>query len=406
MLRSPLTPIFLTVLVDVLAMTLVLPLLPYYAQHFGASPLVVTILAASFAACQLISGPILGRISDSAGRRPTLLVSQMGTFVGFLLLGSANSLWMLFAGRIIDGLTAGNLSIAQAYISDVTEPENRTKAFALIGIAFGAGFLLGPAASGFLAHRFGYEAPAFGAAGLSLASILVTWRLLREPVRRQNEAKEGEITPGEGVDQAAAKEQKPRGRVAQIAWFFGQPSSRLWLLQFLSFSLAFAMLIGGLALFLERRLDFHVEQTGYVFAFSGLVGGLLQGGMGRIVKRVGEERLVALGLLSMAAGYGLLAFTFGVPMLLASIFLGSIGGAVVRPSVTTLITKSVGRGEQGAVLGVSQSITSSSQIVGPLIAGWLIQHGELSAFALTASSFALLGALRLLVRPRAAPNAA
>ena len=406
MLRSPLTPIFLTVLVDVLAMTLVLPLLPYYAQHFGASPLVVTILAASFAACQLISGPILGRISDSAGRRPTLLVSQMGTFVGFLLLGSANSLWMLFAGRIIDGLTAGNLSIAQAYISDVTEPENRTKAFALIGIAFGAGFLLGPAASGFLAHRFGYEAPAFGAAGLSLASILVTWRLLREPVRRQNEAKEGEITPGEGVDQAAAKEQKPRGRVAQIAWFFGQPSSRLWLLQFLSFSLAFAMLIGGLALFLERRLDFHVEQTGYVFAFSGLVGGLLQGGMGRIVKRVGEERLVALGLLSMAAGYGLLAFTFGVPMLLASIFLGSIGGAVVRRSVTTLITKSVGRGEQGAVLGVSQSITSSSQIVGPLIAGWLIQHGELSAFALTASSFALLGALRLLVRPRAATRAA
>jgi MFS family permease len=406
MLRSPLTPIFLTVLVDVLAMTLVLPLLPYYAQHFGASPLVVTILAASFAACQLISGPILGRISDSAGRRPTLLVSQMGTFVGFLLLGSANSLWMLFAGRIIDGLTAGNLSIAQAYISDVTEPENRTKAFALIGIAFGAGFLLGPAASGFLAHRFGYEAPAFGAAGLSLASILVTWRLLREPVRRQNEPKEGEITPGEGVDQAAANEQKPRGRVAQIAWFFGQPSSRLWLLQFLSFSLAFATLIGGLALFLERRLDFHVEQTGYVFAFSGLVGGLLQGGMGRIVKRVGEERLVAVGLLSMAAGYGLLAFTFGVPTLLASIFLGSIGGAVVRPSVTTLITKSVGRGEQGAVLGVSQSITSSSQIVGPLIAGWLIQHGELSAFALTASSFALLGALRLLVRPRAAPKAA
>lgn len=155
MLRSPLTPIFLTVLVDVLAMTLVLPLLPFYAQHFGASPLVVTVLTASFAACQLISGPILGRISDSAGRRPTLLVSQMGTFIGFLILGGANSLWMLFAGRIIDGLTAGNLSIAQAYISDVTEPENRTKAFALIGIAFGAGFLLGPAASGFLAHRFG-----------------------------------------------------------------------------------------------------------------------------------------------------------------------------------------------------------------------------------------------------------
>jgi MFS family permease len=398
MLRSPLTPIFLTVLVDVLAMTLVLPLLPYYAQHFGASPLVVTVLAACFAACQLVSGPVLGRISDSAGRKPTLLVSQMGTFVGFLLIGSANSLWMLFAGRIIDGLTAGNLSIAQAYISDVTEPENRTKAFAIIGIAFGLGFLLGPAASGFLAYRYGYAAPAFGAAGLSLTSILVTWRLLREPSRQAREQKEGEIAPLTG---------ERRGRVAQIAWFFGHPGTRLWLLEFLSFSLAFAMLIGGLALFLERRLEFHVEQTGYVFAFSGLVGGMLQGGMGKIVKRVGEERLVMLGLLFMAAGYALLALTFSVPTLLVSVFLGAIGGAVVRPSVTTLITKSVGRDEQGAVLGVSQSITSSSQIVGPLVAGWLIQHGRLSAYAIVAGGFALLGALRLLLgRPGAAPKAA
>jgi MFS family permease len=396
MLRSPLTPIFLTVLVDVLAMTLVLPLLPYYAQHFGASPLIVTVLTASFAACQLVSGPILGRISDSAGRKPTLLVSQMGTLLGFLLLGGANSLWMLFAGRIIDGLTAGNLSIAQAYISDVTEPENRTKAFALIGIAFGAGFLIGPAASGFLAHRFGYSVPAYGAAGLSLLSILVTWRLLREPSRRANDRNQGESAlEGEGAR---------RGRLAQIGWFFGQPSSRLWLLEFLAFSLAFAMLIGGLGLFLERRLGFHVEQTGYVFAFSGLVGGMLQGGMGRIVKRTGEERLVLMGLVSMAAGYALLAFTFGLPSLLASIFLGAIGGAVVRPSVTTLITKSVGRGEQGAVLGVSQSITSSSQIVGPLLAGWLIQHNQLSAYALTAGAFALIGALRLVGRSGGAPK--
>jgi MFS family permease len=391
MLRSPLTPIFLTVLVDVLAMTLVLPLLPYYAQHFGASPLVVTVLAASFAACQLVSGPVLGRISDSAGRKPTLLVSQMGTFVGFLLIGSANSLWMLFAGRVIDGLTAGNLSIAQAYISDVTEPENRTKAFAIIGIAFGAGFLIGPAASGFLAHRYGYAAPAFGAAGLSLISILVTWGLLREPSRQASEK----------------KNEERRGRVAQIGWFFGHPGTRLWLLEFLAFSLAFAMLIGGLALFLERRLEFHVEQTGYVFAFSGLVGGMLQGGMGKIVKRVGEERLVMLGLLLMAAGYALLALTFSVATLLVSVFLGAIGAAVVRPSVTTLITKSVGRDEQGAVLGVSQSLTSSSQIVGPLVAGWLIQHGKLSAYAVVAGGFALLGALRLLLgRPGAAQKTA
>jgi MFS family permease len=311
---------------------------------------------------------------------------------------------MLFVGRIIDGLTAGNLSIAQAYISDVTEPENRTKAFALIGIAFGAGFLLGPALSGILAHRYGYAAPVFGSAGLSLLSILVTWRLLREPSRRAIELKEGGSAAPDPQPERAGE---PRGRFAQIGWFFGQPASRLWLLEFLSFSLAFATLIGGLALFLERRFDFHVEQTGYVFAFSGVVGGSLQGGMGRIVKRVGEERLVLMGLLFMAAGYAVLAVAFSVPALLVSVFLGAIGGAVVRPCVTTLITKSVGRTEQGAVLGVSQSITSSSQIVGPLIAGWLIQHGRLTAYAIAAGSFALLGALRLILgRPGAAPKAA
>lgn len=402
MLRSPLTPIFLTVLVDVLAMTMVLPLLPYYAQHFGASPFVVTVLAASFAACQLISGPILGRISDSAGRKPTLLVSQMGTCLGFLLIGSAHSLEMLFAGRIVDGLTAGNLSIAQAYISDVTEPENRTKAFALIGIAFGAGFLIGPAASGVLAHRFGYEVPAFGAAGLSMLSIIVTWRLLREPARPQATSERGEA----GAAGGAAEKPAPQGRIAQVGRFLSQPSSRLWLVEFLAFSLSFAMLIGGLGLFLERRLDYHVEQAGYVFAFSGLVGGLLQGGMGRIVKRTGEEKLVLFGLLFMGVGYTLLAVTFGLPMLLVAVFLGAIGAAIVRPSVTTLITKSVGRGEQGAVLGVSQSITSSSQIVGPLIAGWLIDHGKLSAYAITAGAFAAVGALRLLGHSRSASKAA
>lgn len=178
MRRSPLLPIFLTVFVDVLGLTLVLPLLPFYAEHFGASELVVGVLAASYAVCQLVSGPILGRISDRVGRKPTLLASQTGTFFGFLVIGSASSLWMLFVGRIIDGLTAGNLTIAQAYISDVTRPEERTRAFGLIGIAFGSGFLLGPAITGELASRFGYGAPAYGAAALSLTSILLTATLL------------------------------------------------------------------------------------------------------------------------------------------------------------------------------------------------------------------------------------
>src|SRR5579863_767338 len=175
--RSPLLPIFLIVLVDVLGLTIILPLLPFYAEHFGASATVVGLLISSYACCQLIAGPILGRMSDHMGSRPLLLVSQLGTFIGFLILAYANALWLVFLSRIIDGATAGNLSLAQAYISDVTKPEERAKSFALIGIAFGMGFLLGPGLSGFLA-QYSYQYPIFAAAALSATSILSTYFLL------------------------------------------------------------------------------------------------------------------------------------------------------------------------------------------------------------------------------------
>ncbi|RYE83817.1 MAG: MFS transporter, partial [Myxococcales bacterium] len=169
-----LLPLYLTIFIDVLGFTLVIPLLAYYAERFGASPLQVGLLNASYAALQLFSGPILGAISDRVGRKKTLIFSQLGTFLGFAMLGGAQSLWMLFAGRMIAGATAGNLTIAQAYISDVTPPEKRTAAFGIIGIAFGMGFLVGPPASGLIAHRFGYAAPPLIAAGLSALSAVLT----------------------------------------------------------------------------------------------------------------------------------------------------------------------------------------------------------------------------------------
>ncbi len=163
-------------------MAIILPLLPFYSERMGASAFVVGLLVASYAACQLIAGPILGQISDRIGRKPVLIVSQVGTLIGFLILAKAQVLWVVFLSRIIDGATAGNLSLAQAYISDVTKPEERSKSFALIGIAFGIGFLIGPAISGFLS-TFGYSAPVYAAAALSFTSILCTWFLLpaREP---------------------------------------------------------------------------------------------------------------------------------------------------------------------------------------------------------------------------------
>jgi len=368
----PLLAIFLTVLVDVLALTLILPLLPFYARHFQASELQVGALFACFSACQLVSGPALGRLSDRIGRRPVLLMSQAGTLVGLLVLGAANSLWMLFLGRIIDGATAGNLSIAQAYITDVTRPEDRTKSYALIGIAFGFGFLVGPAASGLLAKAYGFHAPPLVAAGLSALSILLTAVMVKDPPKRARIS----------VDRTSAL-----GRLLRA------PAPRAHLLELFAYAFSFSQLTSGLGLFLAARLDYDVEHVGYIFAFSGLIGGLAQGGIGRVARRFGEAKLARFGFLAMAVGYASLAQAYNLPVLLLATAIGALGGAVTRPAVTTLLTTSVDPSAHGEALGVSQSLTSAAQVLGPLSAGLLLGAGHVRGWALLAGASALLGLL-------------
>lgn len=354
-----------------------IPLLPFYAEHFGASPLAVGSLQASFAVCQLVAGPILGRISDRVGRKQVLLVTQVGTFCGFLIIGNATALWMLFAGRIIDGLTAGNLSIAQAYISDVTKPEERTKSFALIGIAFGLGFLVGPAISGVLARNYGLAAPAFAAAGASFLSIMVTTFVLPK---------------------AAPKVDDTAPRRTFVWHFFEQKIPRARFLQFFCFVLSFSTLVTGLPLFLERQFNYDVAHVGYVYAFSGVIGLIVQGGLiGRLVKTLGERRLSLAGFASMAVGYAILGFTDNLPLLLVVMVIGGFGSAVTRPALTTLVTKAVGRHEQGAALGLTLSLSSIAQIAGPLMANSLIGARALTAYGLVAGSVAAVGAVMLMI---------
>ena len=404
MKRHPLLPIFLIVVVDVLGLTIVLPLLPFYAQRLGASATQVGLLISVFALCSLFSGPLLGRWSDRIGRKPLLLLSQVGTLTGFLILGGAKVLWVAFLGRMIDGLTAGNLSLAQAYIADVTEPKNRSRAFAIIGIAFGFGFLVGPAMSGFLS-KYGYHAPFLVAAGLSLTSIVATALLLP-----------GGSLPSQPAGAAAAAAPGPGGRrLSLLAWgeyaqYFRRPGLAPLLLQFFCFSFAFAAFTGGLALFCERRLVWHgkpfgPEQVGYVFAYAGLLGVILQGGfIGRLVRRFGETALVTSGSLSVTAGYVVLSATFGIPVLLVAGTLSSFGNGVLRPVLTSLITQQVQSNEQGVVLGLNQSLFSVAQILGPALAGFLIDQGQLSLWALTAALAAGLGLAinRTVPRPRSA----
>jgi MFS transporter, DHA1 family, tetracycline resistance protein len=384
--RHPLLPIFLIVVVDVLGLTIILPLLPFYAQTLGASATQVGLLISVYSLCSLFSGPLLGRLSDRVGRKPLLLLSQLGTLAGFLVLASAQVLWVAFLGRIIDGLTAGNLSLAQAYIADVTEPKNRSRSFAIIGIAFGFGFLVGPALSGFLS-KYGYHVPILMAAGLSLTSILATAFFL----------------PAGSPSKHAAAAPGPGGRrLSLLAWgeyvqYFRRPGLAPLLWQFFCFTFAFAGFTGGLALFCERRLLWHgkpfgPEQVGYVFAYAGLLGVILQGGfIGRLVRRFGETALVTSGFLTATLGYALLAATFGIPMLLLAGTVSSFGNGVLRPTLTSLITQQVDRTEQGVVLGLNQSLLSVAQILGPALAGWLIDHGQLSLWALVSGVAAALG---------------
>ncbi|MGI8745244.1 MAG: MFS transporter [Bryobacteraceae bacterium] len=382
--RSPLLPIFLIVSVDVLGLTIILPLLPFYAEKLGASPTVVGLLVSTYALCQLIAGPMLGRLSDTTGRRPLLLVSQAGTFIGFVILAYAGSLWVVFLSRIIDGLTAGNLSLAQAYISDVTKPEDRAKSFGIIGIAFGMGFLVGPGVSGFLS-QFSYQLPIFAAAGLSATSILATYFLL----------------PNSAPSQEDGKAQR---RLTLLDWrayleYFRRPGLGPLLWQFFAFTFAFSMFISGFALFAERRYTwngqpFGPKQVGYVYAFVGFLGIILQGGLiGRLVKRFGETRVTWAGFFSATVGFAMLAFTYSIPMLLVVSAIASIGTGALRPALTSLITQKASRSEQGAVLGLNQSLMSISSIVAPFLAGVLIDHRLLAAWALGAALVSAIGLL-------------
>lgn len=391
--RASLVPIFFVVLVDVLGLTMVIPLLAIYAEQFGASPLVATLLVSVFAACQLVSGPLLGRLSDRVGRRRVLLVSQLGTLIGFVLMARAEALWVLFVARAIDGATAGNLSVAQAYIADRTPPEKRARSFALIGVAFGIGFLVGPGITAQLSG-FGLAAPFWAAAGLSALSVVLTATLLERdrPQDRAATAERRILDPG------------------LFARYFRQRAVGPPLLQFFLLQLSLITFTSGFALFAERtfRWDgalFGPREIGWVFVYIGALGVFWQGGaVGRLVDRFGERAVAGSGLASLVGGFAVLGATDTLLGLGVSATLASYGSSVVRPSLTSLVSRAVPPDEQGTILGLTQSLTSLAAIGMPPVGGALLDAGLPGAWAWTAATAALAGALVGLAAPDAARN--
>jgi DHA1 family tetracycline resistance protein-like MFS transporter len=342
----PLLVIFLTIFVNLIGFGIIIPLLPFYAETFGASPLVIGLLFAVFSVCQLVAAPILGDWSDRYGRRPILIFSLLGTVASFALLALAHSITMLFIARIVDGLSGGNISTARAYVADVTEPKDRARAYGLIGMAFGLGFIFGPALSGVLV-KFGITVPIWAAAALTLAATAVAWFWLPETVHR---ARAGTGMPFRNLPELLRR--PVLGRVLLIDFVY-------WF--------AFAIFQTTFALFTSRRFQFNASQTGYFFSGFGILGAIVQGGMIRpVVHRLGDKPTFIIGLACSAVGLVAATLTHSVTVFAVTLVPLALGIGFGHPTISSLVSRAARGDEQGRVQGAASAVESLGRTVGPV----------------------------------------
>jgi multidrug resistance protein len=354
--RNALFIVFLTVFIDMLGVGILIPVSPFLVQQYRNDALTVGLLSVSYSVFQFAAGPALGVLSDRFGRRPVLLLSLLGTAIGYFVFGLATSLPVLFLSRILDGITGGNISTAQATIADVSKPEDRSRNFGMIGAAFGLGFILGPALGGLLS-QFSLQAPAFFAGALSLANVIVGYFILPETLPAERRRREpitlAAISPFTSLTRA-----------------FTLPAIAPLLAATFAFNFAFAGLQSNFSLFTFARFAWGPTQNAILFAFLGVVGVIMQGFLvRRMIPRFGDRRLAIVGLLVQAIMYGLLAFAPQGWMLYPIVGLVSVGNAIATPTLTGMVSNGVSAREQGMILGVTGSVNSLTRVFGPLWAG-------------------------------------
>lgn len=377
MKKSPLFSLFLVVFLDLVGFGVVIPILPYYSQEFGATGATLGLLMATYSILQFLFSPFWGRLSDRVGRRPVLLSTILGGSLAMAATAFAPSLVFLFMARALAGFFGANISTASAYIADVTTPENRAKGMGVIGAGFGLGFIFGPAIGGILS-KWGYSTPILVAAGLGVINFCLAWFSLQEPP----------------VD-ASARHQNRR----KLSWGLAKESlthrpTAFPILLFFLATLAFTQLEVSFALFVQNRFSLGATHAGALLAGMGLIMAGIQGGaIGKLAKRWGERRLVPIGELAIGAGVLGAAWAPSLPLFAFGLFFVAIGNAVVNPSLSSLTSKAAPPGRQGEVMGVYQSAGSLARIVGPPIAGTLFDHAGIASPLLVTSVICALAAI-------------
>lgn len=364
---SPLVIIFITVFIDLLGFGIIIPLLPFYAESYGASAFMVGLLGTSFSLMQFLFSPVWGRLSDKIGRRPIILIGLAGSCVSYLALAVADSLPLIFVARIVGGIAGANIPTAQAYIADVTTPENRARGMGLVGAAFGLGFIFGPALGGVLSH-FGPAAPMWFASALCALNFVAAWFLLPESRHGHPER----VTLGR-MD-AFRRALKDRRLILLLALYF-------------IVTAAFSGFEATFALFSERRFGFTMSTIGYLFAFIGMTLALVQGLLvGRAVKRIGEPLLIPIAIAIIGIGIGLVPFAGTIPALLAAIGTLAMGMGFNGPALSSMVSRLTHEDDQGGMLGLASSLASLGRVVGPAWGGWLFDHFGMTTPYLSAAA--------------------
>jgi len=387
--RSRLGVIFFTVFIDLVGFGIVLPILPYYAQSFGARGLLFGALVGAYSGMQFLATAVLGRLSDRVGRRPILLTTMVINAAGYVLFALAGSYVVLFVARLVSGFAGGNISAAQAYVADITTPAERSKGMGIVGAAFGLGFIVGPALGGLAAHYGGHLAPGLVAAGLSLLNFCSAYAILPESLKEEHRVTRELFDFGH----LTAALTHPRVAPLMFAWGL--------------IPLAFSGYTVALPLYAAVRFGWREKELGWFFTVVGITAAVVQGYLfAKLSRRVGDRALVIAGTFAMAVAVAVVPYLDTAAALYAWTIVLAFGNSIVSPAATGLISVFADPTEQGAMLGAAQSLAALGRLTGPELVGITYDRlSSVSAFLVAGVVMTLAGVATVRL-PRAASPAA